>query len=334
METIALYLKADDAFRWYADSLREKTLAKPMGTPFNPDEYPSSWYFLQPGTIVDQYIIERPLAGGGFSSVYLARQRADQHQVAIKEYLPRRLAHRTWHNHVVPNSENTHNLFMRGRKLFLEEAKVLANLRHPNIVEVLNFFQANSTVYLVMTYDYGKILSDYLKEKQTGLSEQFLLTVFPALLGCLRAIHTQGWLHLDIKPQNILIRPGGDPLLLDFGAVQPYPYTGRAKVGKVLTNGFSPLEQYDDHGQLGPWSDLYAVGATMRTCLDGNPPPSATERALKDRLVPAAKAFRSKYPAYLLEAIDTCMNVVAENRPQSADQLLAALTPAASGLVG
>lgn len=296
-----------------------------MGTYDKPDDYPNAWYFLQPGTTIDQYIIERPLAGGGFSSVYLARQWSDQHQVAIKEYLPRRLAHRTWGNKVVPNNEAARSSFLRGRRLFLEEAKVLTKLRHPNIVEVLNFFEANSTVYLVMTYDYGRILGGYLKEKGGGLSEHFLLTVFPALLSCLKVIHERGLLHLDIKPQNILIRPGGDPLLLDFGAVQPYPYVGRSKIGKVLTSGFSPIEQYSDDGNLGPWSDIYAVGATIRTCLDGESPPPAPERAAKDKLVSAAAAFKRKYPLPLLKAIDAALEVQAANRPQSADELLTSL---------
>lgn len=292
-----------------------------MSSHFNPDEYPREWYYLQPGTVVDQYIIERSLASGGFSTVYLARQRADQHQVAIKEYLPRRLAHRTWQNQVVPNDDTTRKLFIRGRRLFFEEAKVLAGLRHPNIVEVLNFFQANSTVYLVMTYDYGKALSSYLQDKFAGLSEQFMLTVFPPLLSGIAAIHERGLLHLDIKPGNILIRPGGNPLLLDFGAVQPYPYDGHAKIGTVLTSGFSPIEQCSDSGGLGPWSDIYAVGTTMRMCLDGKSPPPAHERVVKDLLVPATKAFKRKYPAYLLEAIDAAMAVRPEDRPQSAEAL-------------
>lgn len=149
------------------------------------------------------------------------------------------------------------------------------------------------------------------------MSEQFLHQVFPPLLDGIRAIHDHGLLHLDIKPHNVLIRSGGDPLLLDFGACQPYPYVERARFGKVLSNGFSPIEQYDAHGVLGPWSDIYATGATMRMCLDGHFPPSALERAERDPLVPASKAFRRKYSPALLEAIDWAMAVAPKDRPQS-----------------
>ncbi|MGX2041922.1 serine/threonine protein kinase [Methylocaldum sp. MU1018] len=296
--------------------------------PDSPGKPSKPLYFLRSGTVVDQYMIERPLAGGGFSSVYLARQLADQHQVAIKEYLPHRLAHRTPENHVVPNSEETRSMFLRGRRLFLKEAKVLTQFKHRNIVEVLNFFQANSTVYLVMTFEYGKILGDYLvKEKKGGVSDQFLRLVFPALLDGLRTVHQNGLLHLDIKPQNILIRSGGDPLLLDFGASQPYPYGEHARIGKVLTNGFSPIEQYQDEGALGPWSDIYAIGATMRMCLDGIPPPAAPIRAERDNLMPAAKAFKHRYPQDLLQAIDWAMTVDPAQRPQSIDEFSRLISP-------
>ena len=170
------------------------------------DDLRTTSYFLPPGTVVDQYIIERPLAGGGFSSVYLARQLVDQTQVAIKEYLPRRLAYRTERREVAPNNEESRRAFQRGRQLFLEEAKVLARLKHRNIVEVLNFFRANATVYLVMTYEYGKVLGDYLlKEKKGGVSEQFLLMVFPPLLDGMRVIHENGLLHLDIKDRKSVV---------------------------------------------------------------------------------------------------------------------------------
>lgn len=300
----------------------------------NIDEYPKEWYFLEPGTILDQYIIERPLAGGGFSSVYLARQRADQHQVAIKEYLPRRLAHRTWQNLVQPISEEARAAFQMGRKRFLEEARLLAGLKHHNIVEVRNFFQANATAYLVMTYEYGRILGDYLlKEKKGRVSERFMLMVFPALLDGVRLIHEHGLLHLDIKPQNILIRPGGDPLLFDFGAAQPYPLpeTGRKRVGRVLSNGFSPAEQYMPDGNVGPWSDIYSVGATMRMCLDGVYPPAAPEREEKDTLVPAVKVYKRRYSQALLEAIDWAMSLEPAQRPQCVAELLDALSRAEPG---
>jgi len=280
-------------------------------------------HYLKSGTLVDQYIIERPLASGGFSCVYLARQLDDQLQVVIKEYLPKRLAYRSDSNHVLARSDETRKHYKLGRQFFLEEAKVLAKLRHPNIVEVLNFFTENSTVYIVMTYDYGKNLGYYLKDKKGKLSENFMFTVFPRLLDGLKTIHEHGFLHLDIKPENIIIRPGGNPLLLDFGAVHPYPQTStQPQIGKILTNGFSPIEQYPRKGEPGPWSDLYAIGATMRSCIEGVPPPPSPARAKKDTMPPSAKIFKRKYPQPLLEAIDWALAVQPVDRPQTAAEFL------------
>jgi serine/threonine protein kinase len=293
----------------------------------NPNETDdaSAWNFLQPGTRIDEYVIERSLGDGGFSSVYLARQFSNQRQVVLKEYLPRRLAHRTWGNLVTPTSDASRPLFLLGRKRFIDEAMVLTKFRHPSIVEVLNFFEANATVYLVMTYEYGKILGDYLREKNAAMSEVFLRRVFPPLLEGVKCIHNQGYLHLDIKPHNILIRQGGEPLLLDFGAVQPYPYNGPPKPAKISSPGFSPIELYHDPIGLGPWSDIYAVGASMRMSLDGKVPPSAKDRAEKDTLSPAVKTFRNKYSPFLLEAIDAAMAINPADRPQSAQAMLDAL---------
>lgn len=296
-----------------------------MAHDFDLATHHSGWHHLESGTIVDRYMIERFLAEGGFSLVYLARQLSDQHQVAIKEYLPKRLAHRTWHNQIIPHNSETNPLFLRGRQLFFEEARVLAKLKHPNIVEVLNFFQANSTAYMVMTYDYGKNLAWYLTKGR--LTARFMLTVFPALLGGLKAIHSHGLLHLDIKPGNILIRPEDNPLLLDFGAVHPYPEPkGWKKPGQVRTQGFSPIEQYRACHALGPWSDLYAIGATMRACLDGANPPPALERTKKDTLKPARQGYKGKYPQALLEAIDWAMQIDPSQRPQSVAEFLSALS--------
>ncbi len=299
-----------------------------MAEYYDPQTYPKEWNYLQTGTIIDQYVIERELAHGGFSSVYLARQIADQIQVAIKEYLPRKFAHRTWNNVVVANSEEAAAFFKRGRVLFFEEAKVLSTLKHPNIVEVIGFFKANSTVYMVMTYDYGLTLDKLLNTKTLSVSEDFLLTLFNSLLAGLGHIHSQQFIHLDIKPSNILVRPGNDALLLDFGAIQSFPKSHLSKQSKVLTKGYSPIEQHDLSAQLGPWTDIYAVGASMRNCLEHKIPVPALDRLKQDTLVPAVKAFKRKYPEHLLKAIDWAMAVQPENRPQSVAELLKALVGA------
>lgn len=287
--------------------------------------------YLPLGTVIDRYIIERPLAHGGFSVVYLARQLGDQIQVAIKEYLPRQLAYRNWEGQVVPRSAKVEKLFLRGRRLFVEEARMLATLKHPNIVEVINFFHANATVYMVMTYDYGKNLGWYLKHQPQRLDAGFLLKVAQGILKGLEVVHRSGFLHLDLKPENVLIRPGVEPLLLDFGAAQPYgrDYTWH-RPGKVRTPGFSAPEQYRRIFPLGPWSDLYALGATLRTCLDLRPPPPALDRLQRDSLKPALHQYRSKYPPGLLKAIDQalCLNPV--QRPQSVAELQHLLTVGAT----
>jgi serine/threonine protein kinase len=295
-----------------------------MAEYYDPKTYPAEWNYLQSGTIVDQYIIERELAHGGFSSVYLARQLEDQIQVALKEFLPRKQAHRTWNNVVVPNSEEDRALFNRGRALFFEEAKILAQLKHHNIVEVTNFFQANATVYMVMTYDYGVSLNKVISEDQLDMNEKFMVQVFTALLHGIEVIHRRKMVHLDIKPGNILIRPDNDPLLLDFGAIQPVSAVGKPSQTLVLTNGFSPLEQYAGKS-IGAWTDLYAVGATMRCCLDKKIPPPSPVRLKENNFPSAAKTFKRKYPAYLLEAIDWAMELQPNKRPQSTAELLAAL---------
>jgi len=296
-----------------------------MAEYYDPETYPKEWNYLQSGTIIDQYMIERELAHGGFSSVYLARQTIDQVQVAIKEYLPRKLAHRTWNNVVVANSKETKALFIKGRALFFEEAKVLAKLKHQNIVDVINFFQANDTVYMVMTYDYGVTLDKIITSKCLDITEQFMLDVFNALLTGVNIIHQQQMLHLDIKPGNILIRADNNPLLLDFGAIRKFPDPPKMPQTKVLTKGFSPVEQYSAQGSLGPWSDIYAVGASMRSCLEGKGPIPSPDRQSNDTMQPAVKIFKRKYPEYLLQAVDWAMEIEPKNRPQTALELQKAL---------
>jgi len=298
-----------------------------MAEYYDPKTYPTEWNYLQSGTIVDQYIIERELAHGGFSSVYLARLLKDQTQVAIKEFLPRKQAHRTWNNVIVPNTKEDKILFNKGRALFFEEAKVLAQLKHENIVEVINFFSANSTVYMVMNYDYGLGLNQIVADKEIPITEEFLITVFSALLKGITKIHAHKMVHLDIKPGNILIRPEYSPLLLDFGAIQKVTELANHKQPLVITNGFSPIEQYGNKNRIGAWTDIYAVGASMRSCLDCKAMQPSPERIKKDLTIPATKVYKRKLPKYLLEAIDWATEIQPIKRPQTTQELINAINP-------
>jgi serine/threonine protein kinase len=272
---------------------------------------------LKPGTCLDGYRLEKPVGGGGFSVVYRARQLDDDRTVIIKEYMPGKLARRNRKGQVVARNSNTENRFYRGRKLFFQEAATLATLKHSNIVNVINFFQANGTAYMVMEFQDGENLQHYLQGRRGNLSETFLRTVFPPLLEGLEAIHARDLLHLDIKPSNVHIKRGGQPLLLDFGAVHGFPQSRQAALGQVITPGFSPVEQYDMKGYVGPWTDIYAIGATMRTCIEGRPPLAADARQENDELRPARVVFRRRYSDALLRAIDWAMELDPLLRPQS-----------------
>jgi serine/threonine protein kinase len=272
---------------------------------------------LPAGTELDGYRFERVLGGGGFSIVYLGTELASGQVVVIKEYLPERLAERNGAGQVVPRGAAEADKLNRGRKLFFQEASILAKLQHPNIVQVLTFFQDNGTVYMVMPFEEGKNLQDYLQARKGRLSERFLRTVFPPLLDGLALLHARDILHLDIKPGNIHIRPGGQPLLLDFGAVHGFGESRRAQPGQVISPGFSPVEQYEPNGYVGPWTDIYAIGATMRACIEGRAPIDARERRMRDELKPTSVVYRKRYSDGLLQAIDWAMEVDPLLRPQN-----------------
>jgi len=277
---------------------------------------------LPEGTELDQYVIQKVISRGGFSIVYVAVDTQTKKHVVIKEYMPSKLAHRDDTQSVVPLNDDTVEHYNHGRRLFLQEATALAGLKHANIVNVINFFSGYGTVYMVMDYVSGKNLQSYVKKHRGYMSEKFLLTVFPQLLRGLKLIHAAGFLHLDIKPGNIHLRPGGKPILLDFGAVHQIMRSRSKQVTQVVTPGYSPVEQYNNNGYVGPWSDIYAIGATMRCCIEGQAPMLATERHERDTMRPATKAFKGKYSEELLKVIDMAMEVDPLLRPQCVDDLL------------
>ena len=280
---------------------------------------------LPPGTQIDEFTIEHVLGGGGFSIVYLATPHGGGDGVVIKEYMPSSMATRNENLSVIPASEQLNDRFAHGRRLFFQEASTLTTLKHPNIVNVINFFRDNGTVYMVMTYEEGTNLQAYIKKHKGNLSEEFVMAVFLPLLDGLQTIHSKGLLHLDIKPSNIHLRQGANPLLLDFGAVHEMMQTRQFQPNQVITPGFSPIEQLDPGGYVGPWTDIYAIGATMRACIEGVSPPASPQRREKDELRPAVSAFKKNYSPHLLEAVDWAMEVDPLLRPQSVDKLIDAL---------
>ena len=276
---------------------------------------------LKPGTRLNDYIVKSLLARGGFSLVYLAIDEETGNEVVIKEFLPKRIAARDKNNALIPRRPKYTEDILRARKLFFQEAKALAGLRHPNIVLIHDFFLANNTGYLIMEYELGRNLGNYIQERGGKLSTAFILEVFVPVLDALALIHSRSLLHLDVKPGNIHLRHGNYPILLDLGAVHTMSH-GRTRGGQVITAGYSPVEQYYRGGHIGPWSDVYAVGASIRTCIEGKPPPTSIERRTRDSLIPAKLQFNNRYPPGLLAAIDRAMEMDPTKRPKDAGELL------------
>lgn len=271
---------------------------------------------LPDGYQLQNYRIANVLSCGGFSIVYLAYDENDQ-PVAIKEYLPSQLALRKEGDALPSIVEENLATFRYGMKCFFEEGRSLARLSHPNVVRVLNFFRANETVYMVMRYERGRTLQEHIQAHRGTIRESFIRRVFTQLLNGLREVHTNKLLHLDIKPANIYIRNDGAPVLIDFGAARQTLTQEGFRLNPMYTPGFAPPEQYRDRELLGPWSDCYAVGATIFACMGGAAPQPADQRAARDRYVSATRLWAGKYSRQLLETIDWCLELDHMNRPQS-----------------
>jgi serine/threonine protein kinase len=271
---------------------------------------------LPDGYQLQNYRIASVLSSGGFSIVYLAYDENDQ-PVAIKEYLPSQLALRKEGDALPSIADENLATFRYGMKCFFEEGKSLARLSHPNVVRVLNFFRANETVYLVMRYERGRTLQEHIQARRGAVKESFIRHVFTQLLNGLREVHSNKLLHLDIKPANIYIRNDGTPVLIDFGAARQTLADEGLRLSPMYTPGFAPPEQYKNRELLGPWSDCYAVGASIYACMAGVAPQPADQRLEKDRYVSAAKMQKGKYSRQLLETVDWCLALDHLKRPQS-----------------
>ena len=271
---------------------------------------------LPHGYHLGEYVIDRQIGGGGFSLVYLAFDPEGQ-PVAIKEYLPGGVVRRGELGTVLPLSDDKEASFRYGMKCFFEEGRSLAGIRHPNVVRVVNFFRANDTVYMVMKYELGKTLQKHITGLQEPMRETFMRSVFILLLNGLREVHAHKILHLDIKPPNIYIRADGSPLLIDFGAARQALTEDLFLVSPMYTPGFAAPEQYNQRDRLGPWTDIYSVGATIYACIAKAPPPPSNERVVKDALVPVTKSHAGLFSRPLLELVESMLRLNYTERPQS-----------------
>lgn len=277
------------------------------------------------GYSLNEYTIEALLGTGGFAITYLARDNNLQCQVAIKEYLPNDLAVRT-HGEAVRSLAVDAREYRAGLERFLAESRVLASFRHPNIVRVSRFFEANDTAYMVMDYEQGEPLREWIV-RNDPVDEALLLKMFLPLLDGLDVVHQAGVLHRDIKPANIYVRAvDGSLVLLDFGAARRARNDNSQSMTSIVTPGYAPFEQYHTRGVQGPWSDLYAFGGILYWVVTGEKPLEAPARVRDDPMASALSLAADHYSARLLRAIDWALTPEESARPQSVAQLKAVLT--------
>lgn len=272
---------------------------------------------LASGFNLMEYRIERVLGQGGFGITYLATDVNLDSQVAIKEYLPQEIAFRAGDRSVSPNASKHRDRYRQGLESFLVEARTLAAFRHPAIVRVARFFEAHRTAYMVLEYEQGSPFKLWWPQHAEGLGEAGLVELLLPLIDGLAAVHAAGFLHRDIKPDNIQVRAAdGRLVLLDFGSAgQTVAVADQGAV--ALTPGYAPLEQYG-LGQQGPWTDVYAFAATLYWAVTGQKPPDAEMRAANPRsFVPAEQAGAGRFGKAFLRAIDWALQPEARERPQT-----------------
>jgi hypothetical protein len=284
---------------------------------------------LPKGYALHEYRVESVLGAGGFGLTYLATDSNLNLKVALKEYLPGDFAARAGDSTVQPKTGDAAESFQWGLQRFMDEARTLASFRHPNIVRVMRFFEANRTGYMVMEFVEGKPLSEWIGARRPLPQQAFVALVTPLLDG-LEVIHKSGYLHRDIKPANIFMRDDGTAVLLDFGSARQLTGNGNQELTAVVSPGYAPLEQYHTQGRQGAWSDLYAFGGVMYWMLTGVKPVEAAARVRQDIMPPAAKAAEGRgYTPDFLKAVDWALKPNDEERPQSVADFKRALSGAA-----
>lgn len=279
-----------------------------------------------------EYRIDSVLGQGGFGMTYMATDVNLNSKVAVKEYLPEQFAYRSTTKSISARAEEDLDFYQHGLESFLVEARTLATFKHPNIVRVARFFEANNTAYMVLEYEKGKSLRAWWQDHGNLGEERFLGLLLPLIEG-LGVVHRTGFMHRDIKPDNVIVRDGdGSFVLLDFGAARSTA-ANQAEEANIVTPGYGPIEQYWGQEQ-GPYTDIYALGATLYWMLTGQKPPEATARVASDTMEAAAVVGKGRFSPEFLNAIDWALKVKPEDRPQDVRQFATALFAAHASALG
>ena len=274
---------------------------------------------LREGTeLVGDYRIQRVLGAGGFGITYLANEPALARLVTIKEYFPADYAARGATSQASPRSQGCAEDYKWGLERFIEEARTLARFIHPNIVRVHRHFLANNTGYMVLEFEEGGSFKAWLKGLKRAPRQPEIDRIVTPLLDALELVHKGNYLHRDIAPDNVIIRKDGSPVLIDFGSARGEIASHSKTVSALVKPGYSPYEQYATTSrQQGPWTDIYALGATLYHALSGKRPPDAPSRMVNDEYVSARDAALSSYRPSFLTAVDKALRLEVGERPQS-----------------
>jgi len=281
-----------------------------------------------------EYRIDAVLGQGGFGIAYAATDVNLNVKVVIKEYLPEDFAYRAADNTVSARDDHDQDFYQSGLDSFLVEARTLATFRHRNIVRVARFFEANRTAYMVLEYERGQSLKSWRK-KRDNIPEAKIVQLLAPLLDGLEVVHHSGYLHRDIKPDNVYVRDeDGSLVLLDFGAARQTA-SEKSDVGTVVTPGYAPIEQYAGGGRQGPWSDLYSLGATLFWLITGKKPIEAPARLNDPDPLPSAETLgQGRYSSEFLCAIDWALRMHPSDRPQDVEQFRSMLFSSHAGELG
>ena len=273
-----------------------------------------------------RYIITSVLGEGGFGITYYGVDDLFGNEVAIKEFFPQGIVTRNneYTDNVTVTYAKQDEAFLAGKKRFIGEARVMAKFNgDQGIVNVTDFFEANNTAYIVMEYLDGITLKEYLKgNRQIPVDE--LMGLLAPLLESLDDVHQSGLIHRDISPDNIMVLKDGSVKLMDFGAARDYTEFGEKSLSIVLKPGYAPAEQYQSRGVQGPWTDIYALSATIYKCITGITPEESMQRVIEDSLEKPSK-YCKDIPKGMENAIMKGMAALQKNRYQNLKEFCEAL---------